>query len=96
MLLHLLQTDIAERVRRFIEEVPLPQPHLVIDHFSTHLQSVAIEDNTLLLAAISTFLRFRVVRLPELVPETPVPMQATIGAVGNWNHKLLVNFDMKL
>lgn len=50
MLLHLLQTDIAERVRRFVEEVPLPQPHLVIDHFSTHLQSVAIEDNTLLLA----------------------------------------------
>jgi hypothetical protein len=50
MLQHVLQATIAGHVRRFFEEVPLPQPHLAIDHFSTHLQSLAIENDTLLLA----------------------------------------------
>jgi hypothetical protein len=62
----------------------------------TALASIGKLFSALLLPAISTFLRFRVVRLPEQVPGTPVPMQATIGAVGNWNHRLLVSFDMKL
>jgi len=46
---HILDAIFKDSLTRFIEALPLPQPHLTIVGLSLQLQSIAVQDTTLLL-----------------------------------------------